>query len=194
MLDVEAFRKTLNDRQRVELTLDGFTRAAVLVPVMCIDGEDHLLFTQRTLTVEHHKGQISFPGGRLDDGETLTDCVLRETHEEVGIPPRVVRLLGALDDIWTPTRYIVTPFVGLAPYPWEFRLSAAEIEQLLLTPVSDLLDPAIYDETQIQYEDRTAIVPYYHWGDFIIWGATGRIVRQFLSLAYPGKDPTCPAS
>jgi 8-oxo-dGTP pyrophosphatase MutT (NUDIX family) len=194
MLNVDALRKNLAARRRAELTIEGFTRSAVLVPVLSVEGKDHLLFTRRTQTVEHHKGQISFPGGRLDDGESLADCALRETHEEVGVPAAAVRLLGALDDIWTPTGYVVTPFVGLVPYPWDFRLSAAEIEQLLIVPVSDLLDPSIYEETQIDYQDRSAIVPYYHWGEHTIWGATGRIVRQFLALGYPGKDPTCGAS
>ena len=193
MLDADHFRLTLATRERTELALPDFKPSAVLVPILCVNGDDHLLFTRRSLTVEHHKGQISFPGGRLDNGETLGECALRETHEEIGIPPDRVQILGALDDIWTPTKYVVTPFVGLAPYPWDFRLSADEIDDLLIVPVRDLLDPAIFEETQIHYEGRTAAVPYYHWGDQIIWGATGRIVRQFLALAYPGKDPSCGA-
>ena len=187
MLDLTTLQRILNSREKQTFKLNGFCPAAVLMPLMNIEGCEHILFTKRTETVEHHKGQISFPGGRLDDGENLLQCALRETHEEVGVKPADVKIIGQLDDIWTPTRYVVTPFVGAIPYPYDFQVSEAEIEEIILVPIGELLDPAIYEETEIEYQGLSAIVPYYRWGEKIIWGATGRILRQFLTLAYPGK-------
>lgn len=176
-----------------ELSIDGFTRSAVLLTVLRGADEDLLLFTKRTTSVEHHKGQISFPGGRLDDGETLQDCALRETREEVGIDPRDIRLLGRLDDTWTPTNYIMTPFVGLAPYPYDFHVNPGEIDQLLVFPLSRLMNPDCYEENEMSYLGRTAMVPFFHLGETIIWGATARILKQFLRLAFNWEEPSCVA-
>lgn len=191
MLDLKQLQETLGDHRHQRLDIAGFNPAAVLVPVAHHEGRDHLLFTRRTDSMEHHKGQISFPGGRQDDGETLSECALRETQEEIGIQPAEVRLLGRLDDIWTPTRYIISPFVGVIPFPYNFVLSDAEIAEMFLVPIDDLLDPGIYEETEIHYQGKSALVPYYHWRDKIIWGATGRIIRQFLTLAYGENKTKC---
>ncbi|HPM78094.1 MAG TPA: CoA pyrophosphatase [bacterium] len=191
MLDLTQLQSTLDGLQPRRLDLDGFKPSAVLVPVVHHEGRAHLLFTQRTESVEHHKGQISFPGGRLDEGETLAMCALRETHEEIGVQPQDIRLIGRLDDIWTPTRYVVSPFVGVLPYPYNFVLSEGEIAELFLAPIAELADPGIYQETEIHYEGKSALVPYYHWRDKIIWGATGRIIRQFLTLACGEKKTQC---
>jgi len=191
LMNIGQLEQTLTQRSHRTLSCPDFSPAAVLLPLLQANDGEHILFTKRTERVEHHKGQISFPGGRLDEGENLQQCALRETHEEVGIEPGHIRVIGRLDDIWTPTRYVVTPFVGLVPYPYRFTLSEAEIEEIMLVPVCDLINPAIYEETKIEYQGKEAIVPYYHWGEKTIWGATGRILRQFLGLAFPGEVEPC---
>jgi len=190
--DLELTRKLATHTPR-ELAINGFTRSAVLLTVLRGRDEDQLLFTRRTTTVEHHKGQISFPGGRLDEGETLQECALRETNEEVGIDPRDIRLVGRLDDTWTPTRYVMTPFVGLAPYPYSFTVNPGEIDEILVFPLRRLMHPDCYEENEMSYLGRTAMVPFFHLGETIIWGATARILKQFLRLAFDWEAQPCDA-
>ena len=185
MLEPEKLRQTLAARERVKLSLEGYVRSAVLLPLLLIDKQEHLLFTRRTNMVEHHKGQISFPGGRQDAPENPEQCALRETHEEIGVAPEHVTILGALDDTWTPTRYVITPFVGFIPYPYDFRWNQAEIDEALIIPMEKLLHPQRYEENSMSYEGRDATVPFYYVDEHVIWGATARMVRQFLALAYP---------
>jgi 8-oxo-dGTP pyrophosphatase MutT (NUDIX family) len=183
-LHAERLARTLRERETKQAQIDGFARSAVLIPVLRGEHEDFVLFTQRTERVEHHKGQISFPGGRLDPGESLIDCALREAREEVGIDPAAVQVLGALDETWTPTRYVISPFVGLLPRPPRFETSADEIERLLVLPLRRLLNPDRYDENEMTHLGRSAAVPFYYIDELIIWGATARMLRQFLHLAF----------
>ncbi|MCZ7586272.1 MAG: CoA pyrophosphatase [Deltaproteobacteria bacterium] len=108
----DALRSALTAHDRRVLPLDDFLPASVLIPVLADGGRPRVLLTVRTDRVEHHKNQISFPGGRQDEGEDLERTALREAHEEVGLPPDRVRVVGMLDDIYTVTSYRVTPFVG----------------------------------------------------------------------------------
>ncbi len=174
-----------------ELQIEGYSPSAVLVTMLRAADEDWLLFTKRTDKVEHHKGQISFPGGRLDPGETLLECALRETHEEVGVRPEHVRILGRLDDTWTPSRYLISSFVGLVKYPYDFAVNRDEIDALIIVKLADVLRPSKYEEREMHHEGRSALVPFYHLGDTIIWGATARILRQFLTVAYDWEDQPC---
>ena len=113
--------RALDARPRRVLPPEGMTIAAVLVPLFSVEGKRHVLLTKRSQAVEHHKGEISFPGGKLDpDDADLLSCALRETDEEVGIKPSDVRIIGELDDFYTvATRYVVAPFVGVIPYPYD---------------------------------------------------------------------------
>ena len=158
-------------------------RAAVLIPVFKKDGEYHLLFTRRTDRVEHHKGQISFPGGRQDpeDPDLLTTA-LREAEEEMGIRKEDVRILGELDDICTVTDFCVAPFVGLIPYPYPFRPNPHEIEEMIEVPLAVLLDPNRFRKEFREHAGRTWPVFYYHHGRHTIWGATASILKQLLDL------------
>ena len=170
-----------------DLDIDGFKPSAVLVPIQFIDGKVSLLFTKRTGIVEHHKHQVSFPGGSLDDGENTLQCALRESQEEVGLEPGDVRILGRLDDIFTITSFTVTPYVGAIPYPYDFVSSEQEITEIFTVSVEHLLKPEIFRAEK--YEAPWGDIPiyYYEAGQHTIWGATARILTQFLQLAY-GKE------
>jgi 8-oxo-dGTP pyrophosphatase MutT (NUDIX family) len=187
----ERIRDILSQRERriPIVTNAPSASAAVLVPLYHKEGECHILFTKRTEKVEHHKGQISFPGGALepDDG-SLMATALRETFEEIGVRPEDVEILGELDDIVTVTsNFLVTPFVGLIPFPYEFTVSADEIEYIVEVPIAALLDRRCYRQDFHIHEG----LPY--WGctyqhkDKVIWGATARILKQFLDLVF-GED------
>lgn len=176
-------RHLLSARERKAIDDLPYPHAAVLVPFFEKEGECHLLFTKRSDQVKHHKGQISFPGGVFDkeDG-SLAQTALRESFEEVGLKPSDVHLIGPLDDIITTTRFIVTPFVGLFPYPYPFRVSEVEIAELIEVPLSCLLKRDALGQMVIREGDHERIVDAYRYGRHTIWGATARILKQLLEL------------
>jgi 8-oxo-dGTP pyrophosphatase MutT (NUDIX family) len=160
-----------------------FPRAAVLVPLFEKDKTCHLLLTRRTEQVKHHKGQISFPGGMADPGDRdLIQTALREAREEIGLEEIDVQVLGPLDDIVTITDFVVTPIVGLCPYPYAFQLSPVETAELIEVPLAHLLRPDCYGVKEIVDNGRKRIVESYQYLHYDIWGATARILKQFLEL------------
>jgi len=161
----------------------NYIHAAVLVPLFKNDHGYQILFTERTHTVAHHKGQISFPGGAVErrDG-SYKETALREACEEIGLLPKHVEVLGRLDDETTvASRFIVHPFVGLIPHPYEFKINQAEVEKLIKVPFKYFLsdDPA-HKCSSIDFDDFTYHgTVYLHQGD-VIWGATARIMDHFI--------------
>src|SRR5437773_2191874 len=112
--DPDVLRRRLTGRPRLKIAVDGFAPAAVLVPVVTEPGQpDRLLFTERRHDLSTHAGQIAFPGGKRDavDADAAATAV-RETTEELGIEPAAIEVLGALDDVPTPTRFVITPIVA----------------------------------------------------------------------------------
>src|SRR5215216_4876469 len=130
--------------QEIELTEETSLKcAAVLVPLVWHDDEWHLLFTRRTDVVESHKGQVSFPGGACDEGETMPEeTALREAEEEIGIHPDNVRVLGRLSNLVTITYFRVTPVVGVVQWPAVFRVGAYEVARIFTIPLAWLANPA----------------------------------------------------
>ena len=166
-----------------------FKRAAVLIPFFKKNGEYHILFTRRTDMVEHHKGQISFPGGRQDEKDKdLLTTALREAREEMGIEKKDVRILGELDDICTATTdFCVSPFVALIPYPYPFKVNSQEIEEVLEVPLSVLLDESRFRQELHKGDGKPFLVYFYQHKDHTIWGATATILKQLLDLL-PEED------
>jgi 8-oxo-dGTP pyrophosphatase MutT (NUDIX family) len=164
---------------------EGMPRAAVLIPLYEVSGTHHVLLQVRTELVEHHKGQISFPGGMEDPGDVdLEMTALRETEEEIGLAREDVEVLGQLDDIVTITNFVVTPYVGrvtrAAPYP--FAPSGFEVAELLEVPLPHLLRPDALNQEPVPWRDRHVPPPSYTFGEHVIWGATGRLLQRFLEL------------
>ena len=179
----DEIREILNRRERRVVSHPPFPRAAVLLPLFEKEGRCWILFTKRTHQVRHHKGEISFPGGMFDDEDgDLERTALREASEEIGLKESDARILGALDDIVTVTEFIVTPFVGVVPYPYPFKPSPVEIAELIEVPLATLLDPSCFGEKEIVHNDGKRRVEAYQYGEHSIWGATARILRQFLDL------------
>ena len=158
---------------------EGQRRAAVLVPLFVRDGGLRVLLTRRTETVEHHRGQISFPGGvEEDDDDSPFATAARETEEELGIAPGDIHLLGALTPLTTVTEFFVEPFVGAIPYPHVLRPAEAEIAEVIDPPVAALLDPKILETRLLPGQEEPTL--FYHYGRHVIWGATARILRELL--------------
>ncbi len=166
----------------------GLSPASVLAPFFLVKGEPHLLFTQRTHTVRNHQGQISFPGGVKDpkDPDLLTTA-LRETEEEIGLKPEAVQVLGALRPVSTVTGYWIIPFVGLIPYPYDFRPNPLEVRRLLTQPVKDFFPPERWNTGDYHYQGKVLRVCCWRLGDTTIWGATARMLLDLLARL--GENP-----
>ncbi len=180
----EELRAAISLNPKQSLPDDGLTIAAVLAPLFSYKGECHVLLTRRSQHVLHHKGEISFPGGKLDEcDKDFTSCALRETSEEIGVHPNDVRLLGELDDFYTvKTKYLVVPFVGVIPYPYDFRTSSREIAELLMIPLSVFFDPTNRSEFTCNFEGQDIQIFSYLWEGNTIWGATARILKHLIDL------------
>ncbi len=173
----------MSRRQKHHIVDAGRVLAAVLLPIYFKQGEYYLLFTKRTQKVKEHKGQISFPGGAQEGGEALVNAALRECTEEIGLMAEEIEVLGELDDTITETsNYIISPFVSLIPWPYQFKVNEEEIEELIEVPISALLDRSCQrQETEI-VEGEAVISYFYHYRGRVIWGATARILKQFLDI------------
>lgn len=178
----EAIRRRLEAASGAPPAGGALRRAAVLVPLYRADGETFLLLTRRTQMVEHHKGQIAFPGGAADEGEDLLQTALRETYEEIGISPAQVEILGRLPDTEvTVSGFRVTPYVGVVPHPYPFRLNVEEIEDLVPVPLAVFRDPAnLRVEQREVAPGRRGTVYYYTYEGQTIWGATARIIKDLV--------------
>jgi 8-oxo-dGTP pyrophosphatase MutT (NUDIX family) len=169
--------------------------AGVLAPLFLVDAELHLLFTQRTMTVRDHRGQISFPGGVLSPGDPhLLATALRETQEEIGLAPEKVEVLGSLKPLATVTGYWVTAFVGLIPYPYDFLLNSGEVQRLLLLPLEGFCDPRRWNSGDYTYKGRIVRVCCWKQQQTVIWGATARLLLDLLARLgenpFPGEEDT----
>lgn len=167
--------------------------AGVLVPLFLSEGMPHLLFTQRTLTVKDHRGQIAFPGGVQDSQDpNLLATALRETQEEIGLNPQEVEVLGSLKPIATITGYGVTAYVGLIPYPYDFHLNTHEVKRLLFLPVAGFCAPGRWTSGTYTYKGQTTRVCYWRHNKTVIWGATARILLDLLQRwgenPFPGNQ------
>jgi 8-oxo-dGTP pyrophosphatase MutT (NUDIX family) len=165
------------NRRRIE----DSRAAAVLIPVVAGDPPT-LIFTVRTDTVRSHKGQISFPGGSEDEGEGLERTALRETHEEIGLDPSAVKILGELDTFPTfVSGYAVTPFVGWLDSPPDLAPNPAEVAAILEVPLTDL-NQEIRADPGFTHNGRTYPTEAWIWREHVIWGVTAYVLRRFLGI------------
>jgi 8-oxo-dGTP pyrophosphatase MutT (NUDIX family) len=165
----------------VAIDVHGRTDSAVLVPLFQdAAGELHAVFTQRRDDLSRHAGEISFPGGRRDGDEPLVETALREAHEEIGLAPEGVEIIGALEPTPTfVTSYAIYPFVGVIAVPAAaWALSDAEVAEVLELPLSALRAGA--GERRLVRKGIPFRTPTYEVGSHLIWGATARIVGDLL--------------
>jgi 8-oxo-dGTP pyrophosphatase MutT (NUDIX family) len=163
--------------------LEGlYRRGSVLIPLLRDRGEYKVLFTKRTDTVEVHKGQMSFPGGRIDEGDcSLLDTALRESEEEIGLLRRAVTVLGRIDDVLTlSSNYIIHAFVGQIPYPYPFRPNSGEVDKVIEVPLGLFFEGE--RSLPVEYAGRVYENLAYTFDGEVIWGATARIMRNFVEI------------
>ncbi|MFL5357633.1 CoA pyrophosphatase [Archangium sp.] len=188
----DALENHLASRAPRALHLPGLVlrEAAVLVPLLLREGTPHIVFTKRPTTLRHHAGQYSFPGGSRDPEDTTPlHTALRETREELGIDVSGVRVLGALDEVPTLTEFRIQPFVGVIPQGLEYRPNPDEVEFVLEVPLPHLMEPAIRRTERRAVRGMEYDVDFYTYGTHVIWGATGRILRDLLRLAAELSSP-----
>jgi 8-oxo-dGTP pyrophosphatase MutT (NUDIX family) len=167
---------------------ERYRRAAVLMLIYPRGGEDHMVFMKRTETVGHHKGQISLPGGAQDPTDAdLVQTALREAQEELGVDPAAVEVIGRLRDIFARVSgFLITPVIarlkpGYLAEELTFTPSADEVAEVIEVPLSALRDEAIHHTKPYTAPDGLQYdIHYYTYGPYEIWGATGRILYEFL--------------
>ena len=160
--------------------------AAVLIPLIHQGNEWSLLFTRRTEIVEKHKGQVSFPGGACEQGEIQAEeTALREAWEEIGVSTKDVKILGKLKVIETITDFLVTPVVGIIPWPYQFTISTQEVSRVFTIPIKWLIQPSNWEETKFtRDEDKNEyrVIRYRMFDGEILWGVSARITHNFLKI------------
>jgi 8-oxo-dGTP pyrophosphatase MutT (NUDIX family) len=188
-------RELLGRRPGRRLESSSALPAAVLVPLFVRQDDLHVLFTKRTDSLPHHSGQVAFPGGRHDPEVdcSLLATAIREAHEEVGLQPEHVQVMGALDEIETfGTNFVITPFVALIPHPYVFHPSREEVAEIFSVPLANLRDPDARGEELREVAHGQVTVNTIRYREHVIWGATERISLNLIEVlaASDGYDRT----
>ncbi len=184
MQSPEQLEQALTGATPCRLEIPEFAAAAVLVPVIAGDPDATLLYTQRPQEMPTHAGQISFPGGRWEPADTdFRATALREAHEELGIDPEQIRILGELDDVATPVGFVITPVVGWLEGLPELKPDPREVDEYFEVSIGDLKDPAHFRDKGVrEIAGKTYQTPEYRAADRLIWGATARITQRLLEV------------
>ncbi len=186
----DALREILTGRQPADEARDGASPAAVLVPLQHHDGRWHVILNVRSETVGEHKGEVAFPGGRVEPADAdMVACALRETWEEMGIRPEDVDVLGPLDAVTTRTNYVVWPTVGVVPHPYAFAPNAREVAAVIEAPVDELIEAgAVRHEAHVMPDGTVRKRVAYAYGEHLIFGATAWILEQLLGFIAQSLD------
>jgi 8-oxo-dGTP pyrophosphatase MutT (NUDIX family) len=183
-MDRPSIKRILDNRTRLVIPPGNLKQAAVLLPLAFDGSADHIFFIQRSHDVLYHKGQVSFPGGGVEKCDAdLLSTALRESDEEIGLKPEDVEVLGRLDDQVTVSGFVITPWVGAFPLPYTFKLCDFEVKEVFSLPVPHLLDSRLCRQGEnLLRENKTAPGYAFDCQGRFIWGATARILKQFLEL------------
>jgi 8-oxo-dGTP pyrophosphatase MutT (NUDIX family) len=188
--DADASLSAVANHKPKSIDLGTFKPAAVLVPFVRINGALHLLFTLRPNHLKSHAGQVSFPGGGMDGKDASAwDTALRETYEELGIEPEMVKRVGFLDHYLTITSYHISPCVGLLEGLPSLAPSADEVDTVFTVPVSTLVDPRNRRTMLASRHLEASRIFFYLSEDHVIWGATGAILAHLFEVMGCGPPP-----
>ncbi|ETF02287.1 NUDIX hydrolase [Advenella kashmirensis W13003] len=177
----DALVQEWNEAKIVQYQSEAYIDSAVLMPLVNDGGQISVLLTKRSEKLYHHPGQISFPGGRVEEGDINPQhTALRETFEEIGVPTQSVTVLGQLPEFYTGTGFLLRPYVGWLDGTIEIKTDKVEVAEVFQVPLAFLMDPAnhrLHHAIQPDGKER-----YYYsmpWKGYFIWGATANVIRNF---------------
>ena len=193
-LPLNQIREKIATHQPEQLTHPNFKKSAVLIALIPTDDGYDIVMTSRSARLRHHKGEMSFPGGKFDTDldKTLRDTALRETCEEIGIPRANVEIIGAMDDFPTITGYIIRPFVAIITNPKdvEFHINPDEVAHVVRIPISFLTKDGLFNQVPFPIKEANFYVLSFKFPDpehgieFNIWGASAHLLSTYLHQVY----------
>ena len=181
----------VNYDQSIELPFskNNSTAAAVLILLYLEDNEIHFFLTKRSNELEHHKGQISLPGGTQEENEELTHTALRETQEEIGINKTSISIIGSMTPLFVPvTGFMIHPFIGYSSNKLEPTPDPSEVEAIFSVNISDLLNETNQTIEKRNIRGYDVEVPYFKLNNYEVWGATSMILSEFRDLIKSIKE------
>jgi len=191
---IDNIQTKLTGRIRNEISVNGFKPSAVLVSICFIDCRPHIILTKRSMNVEYHKGEISFPGGHAEPGDASpVATALREAEEEIGLRPDDVSVLGQLDDYVTVFNFHITPIVGLVPWPYDYCINS-ESETLLFLPMEDILSDTTWMCEKVNIKGKEFDLYCLELPDGVIWGATAKMLKHLAEIILDREPETKPIS
>lgn len=181
----EITHRVAMDPDNITPSLNGYRPAAVLVPFLKIQDEWRLLFTRRTMTVNSHKGQVSFPGGSSEGCDhSPEETALRESYEEIGLRPQDVTILGRMPSMATVSKFLITPVLGLINWPYPFTTSSDEVSRIFTIPLEWLADPDNREERLRIHPSgiEEQVIYYKQYDGEMLWGISARITVNLLKV------------
>ncbi|HMJ53615.1 MAG TPA: CoA pyrophosphatase [Polyangiaceae bacterium] len=182
----ESVRQVLASRERAQAESSALQRASVLLALFPIPPREtpHLWLVRRSEELRTHRGQVALPGGKREPKDAdFLETALRESHEEIGLPPSEVDVLGVLDDRETSTGYLITPYVGWIANPFTPEPLATEVARVFSVPLAAFADEP--RRTRIPWQGAEREVLSYEVAGELVWGATASILRHFIELITP---------
>ena len=177
---INTIKLAIENKPKIPILNKSMVPAGVMVLIFEKDKDFYFILNKRTDLVEHHKGEISFPGGSKDPEDVnLFTTALRETHEEMGIHPDNIDVIGEIDDVETNSDFIITPFVGSISYPYDYKVSEIEVAEVLEVPLSTLTNPNNINYSN--HEKYGSLISYQYF-NYNIYGATARILEKVINL------------
>jgi 8-oxo-dGTP pyrophosphatase MutT (NUDIX family) len=170
--------------KKAKITHASPKKSAVMLLLYPIKGESHLILIKRPSYPGVHSGQIALPGGKHEDNESMLECALRETFEEVGVADKEIMVVRELSPLYIPpSNFLVNPFIGLSQKQPEFIPQVSEVDEIIEMPVAHLLDDKNKGIRLFSNSMKSSIdAPYYEFNGHIIWGATAMILSEFVQL------------
>ncbi|WP_150302791.1 NUDIX hydrolase [Pseudomonas saliphila] len=187
---LDKLRMRVMDHKPRIIEAAGLPEAGVLIPITCVHNQPEIILTLRSKRLSTHSGEVAFPGGRRDPGDVdLQFTALRETHEEIGLRPELIDVIGPMDSLVSRFGIKVTPYVGILPDVYELTPNADEIEEIFSVPVRYLLEDPREMTHRIDYEGRSWYVPSYRYEGFKIWGLTALMLTELMNVAFDANIP-----